>query len=73
MIEELQRHCYHISPGTLYPILHKMEARGWLKSTQQTHAGKVRRVYRATPNGRKVLKAAQARVHELFSELFEKV
>ncbi len=30
MIEELGRHGYEISPGTLYPILHGMEREGWL-------------------------------------------
>jgi len=27
MIEELRRHGYEPSPGTLYPILHSLEAR----------------------------------------------
>ena len=27
IIEELRRHGYNLSPGTLYPILHKMEAK----------------------------------------------
>ena len=26
MIAELRRHGYHLSPGTLYPILHTLEA-----------------------------------------------
>lgn len=72
MIEELQRHGYRISPGTLYPILHNMEKKSWLKSTEELTAGKIRRVYRATTKGRKAMKAAKARVHELFPELFEK-
>ena len=32
MLGELHRHGYKISPGTLYPILTRMAARGWVKS-----------------------------------------
>jgi DNA-binding PadR family transcriptional regulator len=28
MIEELARHGYKISPGTLYPMLHALERKG---------------------------------------------
>jgi DNA-binding PadR family transcriptional regulator len=28
MIEELRRHGYRISPGTLYPMLHALERKG---------------------------------------------
>jgi PadR family transcriptional regulator PadR len=71
MIEELSRHGYKMSPGTMYPILHGLEKRGYLKSTP-FHSGRARRrVYRATPAGRKALKAAKQRVRELFGELIE--
>jgi PadR family transcriptional regulator, regulatory protein PadR len=69
MIEELARHGYKMSPGTMYPILHGLEKRGYVKSTK-FHSGKVRRrLYRATPAGRKALKAAKQKVRELFGEL----
>src|ERR1700693_5733417 len=62
MIEELTRHGYRISPGTLYPLLHGLERKGYLRSSEQ-HNGKSRRkVYRATPLGRKALKAAKNKV-----------
>jgi len=71
MIEELTRHGYRIGPGTLYPLLHSLERKGYLRSSEQ-HNGKSRRkVYRATPLGRKALKAAKNKVHELFHELME--
>jgi len=72
MIEELGRHGYKLSPGTLYPLLHGMEDKGLLRSTRLGN-GNERRVYRATPAGRKALAAAKQRVLELFSELFEDV
>ncbi len=30
MIDELRRHGYDLSPGTLYPILHSLERAGYL-------------------------------------------
>jgi PadR family transcriptional regulator, regulatory protein PadR len=71
MIEELARHGYKVSPGTMYPILHRLEKRGYLTSSE-TRSGKVRRrVYKATPIGRKALKSAKQKVRELFGELIE--
>jgi PadR family transcriptional regulator len=69
--EELARHGYELSAGTLYPILHGLEAKGYLKSSKQRSGRWSRRVYRATPLGRKVLRTARKRVRELFGEMFE--
>ena len=71
MIEELARHGYKLSPGTLYPVLHALEDAGLLRSQEQNLAGKIRRVYRTTPGGQRVLKTAKEKVRELFGELFE--
>lgn len=71
MIEELARHGYKLSPGTLYPVLHGLEEDGLLRSEEHTLAGKIRRVYRATPTGQRVLRSAKEKVRELFGELFE--
>jgi PadR family transcriptional regulator PadR len=71
MIEELRRHGYRLSPGTLYPILHKLEEIGYLKSHRMLVAGKARRGYSITSRGRKELIQARHRVRELFGELFE--
>ena len=71
MIAELSRHGYRIAPGTLYPILHEMEARNWLRSRKELVSGRLRRVYRATPAGKRALGAAKGKVLELFGELFE--
>lgn len=72
MIEELSRHGYRIGAGTLYPILHEMELREWLRSEKKLVGGRIRRVYRATSSGRKALTAAKGKVVELFGELFER-
>ena len=71
MIEELTRHGYRISPGTLYPLLHGLERKGYLRSSERSKGKSRRKVYRATPLGRKILKAARNKVRELFHELME--
>ena len=71
MIEELRRHGYELSTGTLYPILHGLEQKGLLTSVRKRDGGTERRVYRATSAGRKALVVAKTKVRELFGELFE--
>jgi len=71
MIRELQRHGYHIGPGTIYPLLHRMEAKGYLKSGPMLAGGKTRRCYVITPRGRRALEQARTKVRELFDEIFE--
>jgi PadR family transcriptional regulator PadR len=71
MAEELARHGYRVSPGTLYPLLHGLEKKGYLSSRSQRLGKTVRRLYRATPAGRKALAAAKSKVRELFGELIE--
>jgi DNA-binding PadR family transcriptional regulator len=72
IMEELARHGYRLSPGTLYPILHGLEEKGYLRSSERAVAGRKRRMYRATASGRRALAAAKEKVRELFGELFEK-
>jgi PadR family transcriptional regulator PadR len=72
IIEELGRHGYRIGPGTIYPLLHSMERRGWLRADSQVVNGRKRTIYTATPAGRRALKVARARVRELYEEMFEK-
>ena len=71
MIEELARHGYRISPGSLYPLLHSLEKKGYLRTKEQRNGKSLRKVYSATPRGRKALLAAKGRVRELFRELIE--
>jgi PadR family transcriptional regulator PadR len=71
MIEELAHHGYRISPGSLYPLLHSLEKKGYLRSSEQRKGKSLRKVYRATPLGRKALAAATTKVRELFHELME--
>jgi PadR family transcriptional regulator PadR len=71
MAEELGRHGYVISAGTLYPLLHGLERKGYLRSTRERSGRSFRKVYSATPMGCRALKAAKSKVRELFGELIE--
>lgn len=68
---ELARHGYRLGPGTLYPLLHGLERKGYLRSVATGSGRRARRIYRATARGRKALEAAKKKVRELFSELLE--
>jgi PadR family transcriptional regulator PadR len=71
MMDELARHGYRISPGSLYPLLHGLEKKGYLSSREKRNGKSLRKVYRATPLGKKALKAARSKVLELLRELIE--
>jgi len=71
IIEELGRHGYQISAGTLYPMLHGLEKKGYLISRSERSGRTARRIYEITPAGQKALAAAKVKVKELFGELFE--
>ncbi len=69
VIEELARHGYRLSPGTLYPILHSLEKGGQLKSHEEVVQGKRRKYYRATAKGRSTLGETRMKIRELLNEL----
>src|SRR3974377_2464076 len=71
IIEELARHGYKLSAGTLSPLLHGLERRGYLRAKEERVGRRLRRVYRATSKGRGALLAAKGKVRELFGEIFE--
>jgi DNA-binding PadR family transcriptional regulator len=71
MIAELGRHGYRLSPGTLYPILHQLEASGYVRSHEQVVDGKRRKNYRITKKGARLVADAQPKLRELFSEIVE--
>jgi DNA-binding PadR family transcriptional regulator len=69
MAKELAHHGYQISPGSLYPTMHKMEAEGLLRSHQQVVDGRARRSYVATAKGRRALKSTKRQLRELAHEV----
>jgi DNA-binding PadR family transcriptional regulator len=69
MSRELANHGYRISPGTLYPTLHRLEARGLLTSRKEIVEGRTRRLYRATARGHETLVEMRRALRELADEV----
>ena len=59
LVERLRRRSeriFELGEGTLYPLLYKLEAKGWISGKWEAGRGKRRkRVYRITPRGKKQL------------------
>jgi len=71
LMEELERHGYHVSPGTMYPILKKLEQSGLLISEPVNVDGKIRKYYRITEKGGSVLFESKKKIRELAREVLE--
>lgn len=70
ILTELRRHGYEISPGTLYPLLNRMERLGWLKCKSDPDGGRrARKDYRLTASGREVLELIREQIEELREEV----
>ena len=69
MAAELARHGHRIAPGTLYPLLHRMERAQLLTSRTEVAGGRRRRYYQATDRGRAVLAECRVALAELADEL----
>jgi len=70
-IEELARHGYELSPGTLYPLLHSLEAAAYVERDERVVDGKVRKYYRITPLGEEALTEARQKIRELVGEVLD--
>jgi PadR family transcriptional regulator, regulatory protein PadR len=58
IIDELKQRSggtFDLAEGTVYPVLHRLEADGLLSSTWSDATGRRRRVYRLTRRGRSLL------------------
>jgi PadR family transcriptional regulator, regulatory protein PadR len=70
MMSELRRHSYEISPGTLYPLLQRMERHGWLKRKRGKDVGpRKRKNYTLTRTGLTVLRLVRKQVEEMHREV----
>lgn len=69
MIEELRQHGYTIGPGTLYPLLHKLEDAGCLRSRHEVVNGKQRKYYVTTAKGKRALLDLRKKIRELVREV----
>jgi transcriptional regulator len=78
LLEDKARHGYEIGKliaersegivrfhvASLYPLLYRLERRGWVKGEWEPAGGRRRRFYRLTANGRKTLANQRARWRE---------
>ena len=71
LIQELGRHGYDLSPGTLYPVLHGLADAGYLTSTAEVVGGKIRKYYTITSHGQTALAALRPKIRELVDEVLE--
>ena len=75
VIEELKKRsggAFDLPEGTVYPVLHRLEAEGLLASAWSTESGRKRRVYRLTRRGRSSL-TGRRREWQLFAGAVEAV
>ncbi|TKJ29259.1 MAG: PadR family transcriptional regulator [Chloroflexi bacterium B3_Chlor] len=71
LMQELARHGYELSPGTLYPALHVLERDGYLSKEVRVIEGRQRKYYRITDRGQMVLVEARGRIAELVHEVLD--
>ena len=69
ILEELGRHGYRLSPGTLYPTLHRLSREGLLSLEKRTVDGKIRKYYVITEQGLAALDEAKKKITELVNEV----
>jgi len=69
MSQELARHGHTISPGTLYPLLHRLEAAGLLTGRDELLEHRRIRRYALTAAGRRELEDSRAALRELAAEV----
>lgn len=50
---------FEMKSGTLYPLLHTLEQKGWISAYEQTENGRERRYYAITDDGRRRLSEKQ--------------
>jgi len=61
-IQQTSEELLQVETGSLYPALHRLEARGWLEASwERSDRGKRARYYRLTRLGRKQLSAEQTK------------
>ncbi|MBM7771559.1 DNA-binding PadR family transcriptional regulator [Actinokineospora baliensis] len=69
LTEELAARGHRVSPGTLYPLLHRLQEAGLLKSRTEVVGGRRVRRYRTTKRGKKVLADCKAVLAELADDV----
>ena len=57
-LDQISQSVVQVNQGSLYPALHRLEQKGWLRSEwKQSETGREAKFYALTPAGRKQLEA----------------
>ena len=69
-IRQISREGLNASQGSLYPALHRLEARGWLKAEwKASETGRDAKFYNLTRGGRRQLESERANWNRLASAI----
>ena len=74
-LEQVSRPVVQVNQGSLYPALHRLQQKGWLRAVwKQSETGREAKFYSLTPSGRRQLTAEKdswARLSRAVSLIFE--
>ena len=74
-LEQISRSVVHVNEGSLYPALHRLEQKGWLRAAwKQSETGREAKFYSLTTAGRRQLaveKDSWARLSGAVNLIFE--
>lgn len=59
----------YLSAGTLYPLLHSLEDRGYLEGIWESEKGRGRRIYKITQRGEEFLAAGEKASEDLLKRI----
>ena len=71
LVRELARHGYDLSPGTLYPTLHRLHEQGYLAREARVVGGRLRKYYTISDKGQGALSEARPKIAELVGEVLD--
>lgn len=67
-LQQVSRDTVQVNQGTLYPALHRLEEKGWLRADwRESDTGRKAKFYTLTPSGRKQLKLEEESWNRLAS------
>jgi transcriptional regulator len=74
-LQQISRAVVQVNEGSLYPALHRLEQKGWLRGAwKQSETGREAKFYSLTPTGRRQLvveKDSWARLTDAVKLIFE--
>ncbi len=70
-IESGSNGLFRLKHGTLYPILHRLEAEGWIRGSWSRDGGRRKKVYELTASGKRRLEGGTGRVRQIVQCLLD--